>query len=50
MSCGVGPRRAADPAFLYVWCRLAPIVPIPPPQRAAKKKKKKKKVLKAKHP
>ena len=54
MSCGVGHRRGLDPESLWLWCRLAAIVPIGPiawePQYAAgsalekaKKPKKKKK-------
>jgi len=23
MSCGAGCRRGSDPAFLWLWCRLA---------------------------
>ena len=30
MSCGVGRRHGWDPAFLWLWCRLAATAPIPP--------------------
>ena len=28
MSCGVGGRRGLDLAWLWLWCRLAPVAPI----------------------
>ena len=53
MSCGVGCRHESDPAWLWLWCRLAAVAPIRPlawePPYAAgaalkrQKKKKKKK-------
>ena len=30
MSCGVGHRRGLDPALLWLWRKLAAIVPIRP--------------------
>ena len=30
MSCGVGRRRALDPAVLWLWCGLAATAPIRP--------------------
>ena len=30
MSCGVGPKRAWDPALLWLCCRLAAVALIPP--------------------
>ena len=30
MSCGVGQRLGSDPAFLWLWCRLAATDPIRP--------------------
>ena len=30
MSCGVGQRCVSDPAWLWLWCRLAPVAPIRP--------------------
>ena len=30
MSCGVGRRRASDRVLLWLWCRLAAVVPIRP--------------------
>ena len=30
MSCGVGHRYALDPAFLWLWCRLATVAPTGP--------------------
>ena len=30
MGCGVGRRRGSDPALLWLWSRLAAIVPIGP--------------------
>ena len=30
MSCGVGYRRGSDPVWLWLWCRLAAVAPIPP--------------------
>ena len=30
MSCGVGQRRASDPALLWLWCRPAATVLIRP--------------------
>ena len=31
VSCGVGCRRGLDLVLLWLWCRLAAIVPIQPP-------------------
>ena len=28
LSCGVGRRCGSDPAFLWLWCRLAATAPI----------------------
>ena len=30
VSCGVGHRLGLDPALLWLWCRLAAVVPIQP--------------------
>ena len=30
MSCGVGHRRSLDLVLLWLWCRLAAVVPIRP--------------------
>ena len=30
MSCGVCCRRSLDPAFLWLWCRVAAVAPIQP--------------------
>ena len=30
MSCDVGCRHGSDPAFLWLWCRLAARAPIRP--------------------
>ena len=30
MSCGEGRRPGLDPALLWLWCRLAAVVPIQP--------------------
>ena len=50
MSCGVGWRPGLDPALLWLWCRLAAVVPIRPlswefpyAEGGLKKKEKKKK-------
>ena len=55
MSCGAGCRCSSDPAFLWLWCRLAAAAPIRPlawepphtagvaPEKAKKKKRQKKK-------
>ena len=61
MSCGVGCKHSSDPAFLWLWCRLAAVALIQPlawePPYAAsvalkrqkdKKKKKKRKRKKKK--
>ena len=60
MSCGVGRRHGSDPAWLWLWGRLADVAPIGPPTweppcavgtalKRKKKKKKKKRQLKKKH-
>ena len=28
MSCGIGHRHGSDPAFLWLWCRLAVVTVI----------------------
>ena len=53
MSCSVGGRHGSDPLLLWLWCRLAAVVPIRPLAwetlyavgAALKRKKKKKKTL-----
>ena len=30
MNCGVGCRHGTDPAWLWLWCKLAAVAPIRP--------------------